>query len=384
MKGACDVMIYMDNAATTKMHPDVVRAMLPYMGNRYGNPSGIYTFSKNIKKDITQARELLASTIGAGPDEIFFTSGGSESDNWALKMAAQEHPYGSIITTPIEHHAILRTCDSLEKRHCRIIKIPVDKKGKVRTAAIERNIFRDTFLISVMAANNEIGTVEPVAAIGRIAHERNILFHTDAVQAYTNIYIDVNAMNVDMLSVSAHKIRGPKGVGFLYIKKGKLKTPFINGGGQEYGMRAGTENVAGIIGLAKAAQIAMTKRDMRIKKEKMLRDYMIKKVTTQIKDVWLNGDEQERLPNNMNFSFKGVDGATLILMLDQQGICASAGSACSSAQKEPSHVLKAIGLSDERAYSTVRFTINEEISKKQVDYVVECIKRNVEELRKYV
>lgn len=235
-----------------------------------------------------------------------------------------------------------------------------------------------------MAANNEIGTVEPVAAIGRIAHERNILFHTDAVQAYTNIYIDVNAMNVDMLSVSAHKIRGPKGVGFLYIKKGKLKTPFINGGGQEYGMRAGTENVAGIIGLAKAAQIAMTNRDMRIKKEKMLRDYMIKKVTTQIKDVWLNGDEQERLPNNMNFSFKGVDGATLILMLDQQGICASAGSACSSAQKEPSHVLKAIGLSDERAYSTVRFTINEEISKKQVDYVVECIKRNVEELRKYV
>ena len=208
MKGVCDVMIYMDNAATTKMHPDVVRAMLPYMGNRYGNPSGIYTFSKNIKKDITQARELLASTIGAGPDEIFFTSGGSESDNWALKMAAQEHPYGSIITTPIEHHAILRTCDSLEKRHCRIIKIPVDKKGKVRTAAIERNIFRDTFLISVMAANNEIGTVEPVAAIGRIAHERNILFHTDAVQAYTNIYIDVNAMNVDMLSVSAHKIRG--------------------------------------------------------------------------------------------------------------------------------------------------------------------------------
>ena len=168
MKGACDVMIYMDNAATTKMHPDVVRAMLPYMGNRYGNPSGIYTFSKNIKKDITQARELLASTIGAGPDEIFFTSGGSESDNWALKMAAQEHPYGSIITTPIEHHAILRTCDSLEKRHCRIIKIPVDKKGKVRTAAIERNIFRDTFLISVMAANNEIGTVEPVAAIGRL------------------------------------------------------------------------------------------------------------------------------------------------------------------------------------------------------------------------
>ena len=230
-----------------------------------------------------------------------------------------------------------------------------------------------------MAANNEIGTVEPVAAIGRIAHERNILFHTDAVQAYTNIYIDVNAMNVDMLSVSAHKIRGPKGVGFLYIKKGKLKTPFINGGGQEYGMRAGTENVAGIIGLAKAAQIAMTNRDMRIKKEKMLRDYMIKKVTTQIKDVWLNGDEQERLPNNMNFSFKGVDGATLILMLDQQGICASAGSACSSAQKEPSHVLKAIGLSDERAYSTVRFTINEEISKE----IVAQINAEKESIKKY-
>ena len=384
MKKGDGSMIYMDNAATTRLHPEVINAMLPYMGKRYANPSGAYTFSADVKNDINNAEAFLAQTIQAKPQEIYITSGGTESDNWAVKIAAEEHRRGHIITTAMEHHAILKSCEAVEKEGFYVTYIRPAENGIVRLTDIQRAVRPDTFLISVMAANNEIGTVEPVAAIGRIAHERNILFHTDAVQAYTNIYIDVNAMNVDMLSVSAHKIRGPKGVGFLYIKKGKLKTPFINGGGQEYGMRAGTENVAGIIGLAKAAQIAMTNRDMRIKKEKMLRDYMIKKVTTQIKDVWLNGDEQERLPNNMNFSFKGVDGATLILMLDQQGICASAGSACSSAQKEPSHVLKAIGLSDERAYSTVRFTINEEISKKQVDYVVECIKRNVEELRKYV
>ena len=379
-------LIYLDHAATTAVHPDVLKEMLPYFTDKFGNPSSVYGFAANNKNKLTEARETIAGALGAKSEEIYFTAGGSESDNWALKCTAEAYGVhgGHIITTKIEHHAILHTCKYLQNRGYDVTYLDVDENGLVDLNTLEAAIRPDTFLISIMFANNEIGTVEPVAAIGRIAHERNILFHTDAVQAYTNIYIDVNAMNVDMLSVSAHKIRGPKGVGFLYIKKGKLKTPFINGGGQEYGMRAGTENVAGIIGLAKEAQIAMTNRDMRIKKEKMLRDYMIKKVTTQIKDVWLNGDEQERLPNNMNFSFKGVDGATLILMLDQQGICASAGSACSSAQKEPSHVLKAIGLSDERAYSTVRFTINEEISKKQVDYVVECIKRNVEELRKYV
>ncbi len=376
------IMIYMDNAATTKMHPEVVNAMLPYMGNRYGNPSGIYTFSKKIKKDVSEARELLASTIGAGPEEIFFTSGGTESDNWALKMTADERRAGSVITTSIEHHAILKTCDFLEKRHIGVTKMGVDADGKVNVNAIERAIRPDTFLISVMAANNEIGTVQPVARIGRLARGRNILFHTDAVQAYTNIYIDVNAMNVDMLSVSGHKIRGPKGVGFLYIRKGCLKTPFINGGAQEMGMRAGTENVAGIIGLAKAAQIAMINRDKRIRRERQMRDYMIKRVMTEIKDVRLNGDASDRLPNNMSFSFSRVDGATLILMLDQQGICASAGSACSSSQTQPSHVLKAIGLSDALAYGTVRFTINEELQWNEIDYVVECIKRNVAELRR--
>ena len=266
-------------------------------------------------------------------------------------------------------------------RHCRIIKIPVDKKGKVRTAAIERNIFRDTFLISVMAANNEIGTVEPVAAIGRIAHERNILFHTDAVQAYTNIYIDVNAMNVDMLSVSAHKIRGPKGVGFLYIKKGKLKTPFINGGGQEYGMRAGTENVPGIVGFGKAVEIAAASMERRMEKESQLRDYLIEKIEKEIPYCRLNGDRERRLPNNVNFSFQYIEGESLLIMLDMKGICASSGSACTSGSLDPSHVLLAIGLPHEIAHGSLRLTLGDDTTKEDLDYVTTCLKEIVARLR---
>lgn len=374
-------MIYMDNAATTKMRPEVVRAMLPYMGNRYGNPSGIYTFSKNVKQDVSSARQRLAATIHARPEEIFMTSGGTESDNWALKMAADEHRGGHIITTAIEHHAILKSCEYLQKRGISVTYVRPDNLGQIHPEEIEKAIRRDTFLISVMAANNEIGTIQPIDKIGRLAKARNILFHTDAVQAYTNMEIDVTRMQIDLLSVSGHKINGPKGVGFLYIRSGCLNTSFINGGGQEMGMRAGTENVSGIIGLKTAAEIALANFKARTGREIYLRNYMIRRVLDEIPDSQLNGHPEQRLPNNMNFSFAAADGATLIVMLDQQGICASAGSACSSASSASSHVLKAIGLTDELAHATVRFTINEEITRQEIDYTVECLKRDVWELR---
>lgn len=374
-------MIYMDNAATTKLRPEVVRAMLPYMGNRYANPSGAYTFSKDVRKDVEDARKRLAETINAEPEEIYITSGGTESDNWALKMAAAEHRGGHIITTKIEHHAILRTCQSLERNGIRVTYVGTDEQGIVRLSDIQRAVKPDTFLISVMAANNEIGTIQPIDKIGEFAQSRKILFHTDAVQAYTNIGIDVKKMHIDMLSTSAHKLNGPKGTGFLYVRKDCLKTPLIHGGGQERGMRSGTENTAGIIGFAKAAQIAMSNRDARISYEIKIRNYMTHRILNEIPFSRLNGHNSLRLPGNMNFSFQFVDGGTLIVMLDKQGICASAGSACSTGSKDPSHVLKAIGLPDELSFATVRFTINEDISKSEVDYVVNCLKKNIQELR---
>lgn len=374
-------MIYMDNAATTKLRPEVVRAMLPYMGNRYANPSGAYTFSRDVRKDVEDARKRLAETINAEPEEIYITSGGTESDNWALKMAAAEHRGGHIITTEIEHHAILRTCQSLERNGIRVTYVGTDEQGIVRLSDIQRAVKPDTFLISVMAANNEIGTIQPIDKIGEFAQRRKILFHTDAVQAYTNIGIDVKKMHIDMLSTSAHKLNGPKGTGFLYVRKDCLKTPMIHGGGQERGMRSGTENTAGIIGFAKAAQIAMSNRDARISYEIKIRNYMTHRILNEIPFSRLNGHNSLRLPGNMNFSFQFVDGGTLIVMLDKQGICASAGSACSTGSKDPSHVLKAIGLPDELSFATVRFTINEDITKNEVDYVVNCLKKNIQELR---
>ncbi len=374
-------MIYMDNAATTKMRPEVVRAMLPYMGNRYGNPSGIYTFSKNVHQDVANARKKLADTINAQPEEIYFTSGGTESDNWALKMAAAEHPGGHIVTTAIEHHAILKSCEYLQEQGIEVSYVRPDRDGMVHVGDLEHAVKKNTFMVSVMAANNEIGTIQPIAEIGQMARQRKILFHTDAVQAYTNIGMDVDLMDIDMLSVSGHKINGPKGIGFLYIRSGCLKTPFINGGGQEMGMRAGTENVAGIIGLSKAAELAMNNMQARTGREIYMRNYMANRILNEIDDVKLNGHNQQRLPNNMNFSFYGADGATLIVMLDKQGICASAGSACSSASASASHVLKAIGLPDDLAHSTVRFTINEEITRQEIDYAIACLKQNVWDLR---
>lgn len=375
-------MIYMDNAATTKVRPEVAEVMLPYFDIRYANPSGIYAFSQNVRHEINQARRTLALSINADENEIFITSGGTESDNWALKMTAAEHKNGHIITTKIEHHAIIRTCEYLENNGIDVTYVDTDEYGNVNVADIAAAIRPETFLISVMAANNEIGTIQPVERIVGIAKRQNILFHTDAVQAYTNIPIDVKRQNIDMLSTSAHKICGPKGIGFLYIRNGTLKTPFINGGGQENGMRSGTENVAGIIGFAKAAAIAMHNRKHRISRESELRNYMINRVLSMIPGSKLNGSIRNRLPNNCSFCFKNIDGAALIAMLDEQGICASAGSACSSASKEGSHVLRAIGLNDELVHGTVRLTINEEITRGQMDYVIECLRKDVYELRK--
>ena len=375
-------MIYMDNAATTKVRPEVAEVMLPYFDIRYANPSGIYAFSQNVRHEINQARRTLALSINADENEIFITSGGTESDNWALKMTAAEHKNGHIITTKIEHHAIIRTCEYLENNGIDVTYVDTDEYGNVNVADIAAAIRPETFLISVMAENNEIGTIQPVERIAGIAKRQNILFHTDAVQAYTNIPIDVKRQNIDMLSTSAHKICGPKGIGFLYIRNGTLKTPFINGGGQENGMRSGTENVAGIIGFAKAAAIAMHNRKYRISRESELRNYMINRVLSMIPGSKLNGSIRNRLPNNCSFCFKNIDGAALIAMLDEQGICASAGSACSSASKEGSHVLRAIGLNDELVHGTVRLTINEEITRGQMDYVIECLRKDVYELRK--
>lgn len=373
-------MIYMDNAATTKMRPEVVRAMLPYMGERYGNPSGLYRFAKDVSKDVQNAREQIAATIGAAPEEIFFTSGGTESDNWALKMSVSGRK-GHIVTSAIEHSAILKTCDYLEQQGHRVTRVFPDEFGVVGSRSIERAIRQDTRLVSVMMANNEIGTIEPVEDIGAMARRNGVLFHTDAVQAYTNIPIDVQTMNIDMLSVSGHKLNGPKGIGFLYIRNRCLNKAFINGGGQEMGLRSGTENVAGIIGLAKAAQIANDNMMTRTAYEIALRDYMIGRVLNEIEYVKLNGHRSYRLPNNINFSFAYADGATLVLMLDKQGICASSGSACSSSSRKASHVLTAIGVSDELAHGTVRFTINENVTRREIDYTVECLKQNIAKLR---
>lgn len=375
-------MIYMDNAATTKMRPEVLRAMLPYMGERFSNPSGIYSFSQNVRKEVERARTTISNTINAKPNEIFFTSGGTESDNWALKMTAKEYGKGHIITTEIEHQAILKSCEYLEMQGFEVTKIRPGPNGIINVEDVIEAVKDNTILISVMMANNEIGSIQPISRIGAFARKHGILFHTDAVQAYTNIPIDVNEMNIDMLSASGHKFNGPKGTGFLYIREGCLKLPFINGGGQEMHMRAGTENVAGIIGLEKAAQIALNNQKWRVGREIYMRDYMIQRIENEIDLCILNGDRNIRLPNNINFSFQYVEGASLILMLDTQGICASAGSACSSHDSKPSHVLTSIGMPEELAYGTVRFSISEDTGKNEIDYVIECLKKDIFNLRK--
>ena len=376
-------LIYLDNAATTKTAPEVVEAMLPYFTEHFGNPSSVYSVGSSNKEVITKQRETIAKALGAKTDEIYFTAGGSESDNWALKATAEayESKGKHIITTKIEHHAILHTGEYLEKRGYEVTYLDVDENGIVSPEAVEAAIRPDTILVSVMFANNEIGTIQPIKEIGEIAKEHDILFHTDAVQAFGQIPINVDELHIDMLSASGHKLHGPKGIGFLYIRKGLKLRSFIHGGAQERKRRAGTENVPGIVGLGKAVSIAVETMDERIKHETEVRDYMIEKIKKTIPYCRLNGDRTKRLPNNVNFSFQFVEGESLLIMLDMEGICASSGSACTSGSLDPSHVLLAIGLPHEIAHGSLRMTLSEETTIEDADYVIDKLQGIVAKLR---
>ncbi len=376
-------LIYLDNAATTKTRPEVVDAMLPYFTEYYGNASAVYDFGAKSKEAMTQARETIGKALNTDAGNIYFTAGGSESDNWALKGVAEAYQDKGrhIITTKIEHHAILHTCEYLEKRGYEITYLDVDETGTVSPEAVEAAIREDTILISVMFANNEIGTIEPIAQIGEIAHAHGILFHTDAVQAFGQVPIDVEAMHIDMLSASGHKLNGPKGIGFLYIRKGVKIRSFVHGGAQEKKRRAGTENIPGIVGLGKAVEIAVATMDERMKKESELRDYLIDRVMAEVPYTRCNGSREHRLPNNANFCFRFIEGESLLIMLDMKGICGSSGSACTSGSLDPSHVLLAIGLPHEIAHGSLRLTLSHETTKEQIDKTVDAIKEIVARLR---
>ncbi len=375
--------IYLDNAATTMVYPEVVEAMTPYFTEFYGNPASIYSFAGEAGRAVSKARETLAELLHAAPEEIYFTGGGSESDNWALKATAEA--YGSkgkhIITTKIEHHAILHTCQYLEKKGYEVTYLDVDEYGTVKLDELEKAIRPDTILISVMTANNEIGTIQPIAQIGQIAKSHGILFHTDAVQAFGHIEIDVDKMNIDMLSASGHKLNGPKGIGLMYIRKGVKIRSFIHGGAQERARRAGTHNVPGIVGFAKAAELAGGSLSERAAYETELRDYLIERVLKEIPFSRLNGERKNRLPNNAHFCFRFIEGEALLILLDQRGICASSGSACTSGSLDPSHVLLAIGLPHEIAHGSLRLTLWEKTTKEEIDFTVEELKKIVERLR---
>lgn len=376
-------MIYLDNAATTKTAPEVVDAMLPYFSEYYGNASTIYSLGAESKKAMDHARQTIADSLGAKPEEIYFTAGGSESDNWALKATAEAYASKGkhIITTKIEHHAILHTCEYLEKRGFEITYLNVDRDGLISLDELKAAIRPDTILISVMFANNEIGTIEPIAEIGEIAKEHGVLFHTDAVQAYAQVPINVDEMHIDMLSASGHKLNGPKGIGFLYIRKGVKIRSFVHGGAQERSRRAGTENIPGIVGLGAAVERAMRIMDTKTRKESELRDYLIGRLENEIPHCWLNGHRTKRLPNNINFSFLFIEGESMLIMLDMKGICVSSGSACTSGSLDPSHVLLAIGLKHEEAHGSLRLTLSEESTKEEMDIVAEEVKKIVQRLR---
>ncbi|MCM1156637.1 MAG: cysteine desulfurase NifS [Roseburia sp.] len=378
-----DRLIYLDNAATTQVYPEVLEAMTPYFTEYYGNPSAIYTFAGKALKAVNEARAVLAKGIGAAPEEIYFTGGGSESDNWALKAAVEAYAAKGthIVTTKIEHHAILHTAEYLEKKGCEATYLDVDENGFVRPEDVRAAIRKNTILISVMAANNEIGTIEPLREIGEIARENGILFHTDAVQAFGHIPLDVEAMHIDLLSASAHKVNGPKGIGFLYIRKGVKIASFIHGGAQERRRRAGTLNTAGIVGFGKAAELSLRDMQKRAEYEADLRDYLIERILKEIPYTRLNGDKTMRLPGNAHFCFRFIEGESLLILLDQNGICASSGSACTSGSLDPSHVLLAIGLPHEIAHGSLRLTLSEKTTKKEIDFTVDKIKEIVERLR---
>ncbi len=377
-------IIYLDNAATTRVAPEVVEAMVPYFSENYGNPSSIYELAGASKEAVSRSRETIAGILGAEAKEIYFTGCGTEADNWAIVGAfeAYKDKGNHIITTKIEHHAVLNTCEYLEKmRKANVTYLDVDENGLVRPEELEKAITPKTILISVMFANNEIGTIQPIKEIGQIARKHGILFHTDAVQAFGQLPIQVDDDYIDMLSSSAHKINGPKGMGFLYIRKGVKIRSFIHGGAQERKRRAGTENVPGIVGYACAAKRAVDSMEERTKRERNLRNHLINRIMKEIPYVRLNGDPEKRLPNNVNVSLQFIEGESLLIMLDMEGICVSSGSACTSGSLDPSHVLLAIGLPHEIAHGSLRMTLGEDTTKEELDYVVEKLKGIVEHLR---
>lgn len=376
-------LIYLDNAATTKVKEEVYEAMQPYFQELYGNPASIYKFAGQAKQAMENARAAVADFLGAKPEEIYFTGGGSESDNWALKATAfaKREKGRHIITSRIEHHAVLHTCEYLEKLGYEVSYIDVDENGVIKLDELKAAIRQDTILISVMFANNEIGTIQPIKEIGEIAHAHGIIFHTDAVQAYGHEHIDVNEMNIDILSASGHKINGPKGIGIMYLRNSVKIGSFIHGGSQERGRRAGTHNTPGIVGFGKATEIAKRDLDKRHAYEKELRDYLIDRVLAEVPYTRLNGHRTNRLSNNANFSFPFIEGESLLIMLDQKGIAGSSGSACTSGTLDPSHVLLAIGLPHEIAHGSLRLTLSDETTKEEIDYVVEELKKIVERLR---
>ena len=375
--------IYLDNAATTKTRPEVVDAMLPYFTEFYGNPSSVYEFSNESKKAINRSRETIAEAIGAKTNEIYFTAGGTESDNWALAATAEAYQAkgNHIITSKIEHHAVLHTCEYLEKRGFEVTYLDVDENGVIKLDELKKAIRPTTILISIMFANNEIGTIEPVKEIGEIAKEHGIIFHTDAVQAFGHVPINVDEYHIDMMSASGHKLNGPKGIGFLYIRTGIKTRSFMHGGAQERKRRGGTENVPGIVGFGKAVEIAVNTMEERTKRESELRDYLMNRVMAEVPYVRINGHRTSRLSNNVNFAFQFIEGESLLIMLDMDGICGSSGSACTSGSLDPSHVLLAIGLPHEIAHGSLRLTLNADNTMEEMDYVAESIKKIVEKLR---
>ncbi len=376
-------LIYLDNAATTKVEPQVLEAMMPYFSETYSNPSAVYSFAAQSNKAVTAARDQIADVLGAKAEEIYFTAGGSESDNWALKAIAESYARKGkhIITSAIEHHAILHTCQYLEKHGYEITYLPVDADGKISLEELEAAIRPDTILISIMAANNEIGTIEPLKEIGAIAKKHGVLFHTDAVQAFGHIPLDVDEMNIDLLSASGHKFHGPKGIGFLYIRKTVRIGSFIHGGAQERQKRAGTLNVPGIVGMGRAAELAKQNMEKNMAYEIKLRDHLIDRILAEVPYVKLNGHRTDRLPNNVNICFRFVEGESLLILLDQNGICGSSGSACTSGSLDPSHVLLAIGLPHEIAHGSLRLTLSEETTMEDLDFTVDQIKKIIERLR---
>ena len=376
-------IIYMDNAATTAVSDEVIESMLPFFKNQYGNPSSVYSIGRDAKKAIENSREIVANCINASAKEIYFTSGGSESDNWAIKSIAYagfKKGKNHIISSKIEHHAVLHTLERLSRSGFEVTFLDVDDKGLIDPKNVENAIKPETSLVTIMYANNEIGTIQPIKEIGKICREKKVIFHTDAVQAIGNIHIDVQEQYIDLLSLSAHKFHGPKGVGALYVKKGIPIQNLIDGGAQERGLRAGTENTPGIVGLSTAMQIACSSIDERNEKLSKLRDKIISNLL-KIESSRLNGDFEKRLPGNVNMCFEGIEGESLLLMLDAKGICVSSGSACTSGSLDPSHVLLAIGLPHEIAHGSLRISLSGQNTMYEVDYLLEVLPPIIEKLR---